>query len=257
MSDPHLICIDIDGTLTVDFPGTVPQENRTAIEQARARGHKVVVNTGRSYFNLPSTLLDPSFPLDGVICANGSYIRFGDEIVRNETFAPDLLRDLLSFFLFEDDRFALFEGETMLLKTRTRSDLYGDPGVQIYHPDEMNDKFKGVGFNDFSCEGKLSDAFLARFAHRLELFQCETFADGTVPGCSKAVGMHLAASHLGIPMTRTVAIGDSANDVPMLREAAVSVVMGNAADHVKRGADLVTRSNLDCGVAEAIRKLFL
>lgn len=257
MSDPHLICIDIDGTLTVDFPGTVPQENRTAIEQARARGHKVVVNTGRSYFNLPPTLRDPSFPLDGLICANGSYIRFGDEIVQNKTFAPDLLEDLLSFFLFEDDRFALFEGETMLMKTRTRSDLYGDPGVQIYHPDEMHDKFKGVGFNDFSCEGELSDAFLARFAHRLELFQCETFADGTVPGCSKAVGMRLAAAHLGIPMTRTVAIGDSANDVPMLREAAVSVVMGNAPDHVKRGADLVTRSNLDCGVAEAIRKLFL
>ena len=129
--------------------------------------------------------------------------------------------------------------------------------MQIYHPDELRGKYEGVGFNDFSCEGTLSDAFLARFAHRLETFQCETFADCTVPGCSKAVGMRRAAAHLDIPMTRTVAVGDSANDLPMLREAAVSVVMGNAAEHVKRGADLVTRSNLDCGVAEAIRKLFL
>ena len=257
MSEPHLICIDIDGTLTVDFAGAVPPQNRSAIEQARKRGHKVVVNTGRSYFNLPHTLLHPDFPLDGLICANGSYIRFGDKIVQNLTFPPDLLHDLISYFLFEDKRFCLFEGETLLLKTQEYSDLYGNPGVQIFHPDELKSKFKGVGFNDFSCEGSLGDAFLARFAHRVEVFRCETFTDCTVPGCSKAVGMRLAADCLGIPMTQTVAIGDSANDLPMMREAAVSVAMGNAAESVRLEADLVTGSNLDCGVAEAIRKLFL
>ena len=240
MAEPHLICIDIDGTLTVDFAGTVPPENKRVLEQARTRGHKVVVNTGRSYFNLPQTLLDPTFPLDGWICANGSYIRFGDTVVQNRTFEPELLNDLVSFFLFEDKRFCLFEGETMLMKTREHSDLYGGPGVLICHPDELHGKFKGVGFNDFSCEGELSDAFLERFAHRV-----------------KAVGMRLAAAHLGIPMTHTVAIGDSANDLPMLREAAVAVVMGNASEEVRLRADLVTCSNLDCGVAESIRKLFL
>ena len=257
MTESHLICIDIDGTLTVDFAGAVPEENRDAIRKARERGHKVVVNTGRSYCNLPPALRDSSAPLDGLICANGTYIRFGNEILQNKTFAPDLLRDLLSFFLFEDERFCLFEGETHLLRTRARSDLYGNPGVQIFHPDEMDGKYKGVRINDFSCEGTLPDAFLQRFAGRVDFFQCETFADCTVPGCSKAVGMRLAAAHLGIPMTRTVAIGDSGNDVPMMHEAAVSVAMGNAAPHIKRQADLVTASNLDFGVAEAIRKLFL
>ncbi len=257
MSEPHLICIDIDGTLTVDFAGTVPPENTDAIRKAREHGHKVVVNTGRSYFNLPPTLRDPSFPLDGLICANGSYIRFGDEIVQNKTFVPDLLYDMLSYFLFEDERFCLFEGETLLLKTRARSDLYGDPGVQIFHPDELRTIYKGVGFNDFSCEGMLPEAFLERFAGRVEVFQCETFADCTVPDCSKAVGMRLAAAHLGIPLTRTVAIGDSANDLPMLHAAAVAVAMGNAPETVQNEADLVTAGNLECGVAEAIQKLFL
>ncbi len=256
-AQPHLICIDVDGTLTADFAGTVPAENERVLREVRARGHKVVVNTGRSYFNLPPTLTDPAFPLDGWVCANGTYIRFGDTVVQNRTFEPDLLYDLVSFFLYEDERFCLFEGETMLMKTRVHSDLYGGPGVLIRHPDELNGRFSGVGFNDFSCEGTLSDAFLARFAHRLETFQCDTFADCTVPGCSKAVGMRLAAAHLGIPMTRTVAVGDSPNDLPMMREAAVSVAMGNAAEPIRRGADLVTRSNLDCGVAEALRKLFL
>ena len=257
MAEPHLICIDIDGTLTTDMTGTVPQENRDAIEKARARGHKIVVNTGRSYFNLPASLRDASFPLDGCICANGTYIRIGSEVILNKTFSPDLLHDLLSFFLFEDKRFALFEGETMLLQTRARSDLYGSPGVQIFHPDELETVYKGVGINDFSCEGLVSEAFLRRFAGRLELFPCGTFTDGAVSGCSKAGGMTLAAAHLGIPAARTVAIGDSGNDLSMLRAAAVAVAMGNATDAVKNESDLVTRSNTECGVAQAIRELFL
>ena len=257
MSEPHLICIDIDGTLTVDVHGTVPPENWDAIRNARARGHKVVVNTGRSYFNLPASLCGPTVPLDGLICANGSYIRFGDEIIRNVTFAPELLYDLLSYFLTEDKRFCLFEGETLLMKTQPSSALYGSPGVQIFHPDEIYTTFRGVGFNDFSCEGMLSDAFLARFAGRVESFRCRTFTDCTVPGCSKAVGMALAAAHLGIPMSRTVAIGDSGNDLPMMRKAAISVAMGNAPEEVQGEADYVARSNVDCGVAQAIQEYFL
>lgn len=258
MSEPHLICIDIDGTLTVDFNGAVPQQNWDAVRMARALGHKVVVNTGRSYYNVPPDLRDPSAPLDGLICANGSYIRFGNEVIRNETFDDDLLYDLLSFFLFEDERFCLFEGETMLLKTRKSSPLYGSPDVPlICHPDELHTIFRDARFNDFSCEGQMSDAFTARFSSKVQTFQCETFADGTVPGCSKAVGMRLAAAHLGIPMTRTVAIGDSGNDAPMLREAAVAVAMGNASPQLIQEADLVTGTNLECGVATAIRKLFL
>ena len=257
LSEPHLICIDIDGTLTVDFLGAVPPENWDAIRLARSRGHKVVVNTGRSYFNLPPTIRDPDAPLDGLICANGSYIRLGGKVVQNRTIDTALLHEILSYFLFEDERFCLFEGETMLIKTRERSDLYGDPGVQIFHPDELYDRFRDVGVNDFSCEGTLSDAFLARFGTRLEIFRCTTFTDCTVLGCSKAVGMRLAAEHLGIPLSRTIAIGDSGNDLPMLRAAAVAVAMGNAGEAVRREADLVTRANTECGVAEAIRKLFL
>ena len=129
--------------------------------------------------------------------------------------------------------------------------------MQIFHPDELYDRFRDVGVNDFSCEGTLSDAFLARFGTRLEIFRCTTFTDCTVLGCSKAVGMRLAAEYLGIPLSRTVAIGDSGNDLPMLRAAAVAVAMGNAGEAVRREADLVTRANTECGVAEAIRKLFL
>lgn len=256
LSEPHLICIDIDGTLTTDFEGTVPAENADAIRKAHALGHKVAVNTGRSYFNLPPKLLSPELPLDCLICANGSYIRLGGETVRNVTFPPQLAHELLSYFLFEDERFALFEGETLLLKTRHSSPLYGSPGVQIFHPDELQTRFGGAGLNDMSCEGMLPDAFLDRFAGRVETFACGTFTDVTVPGCSKAVGMALAAECLGIPETRTVAIGDSGNDLPMLRKAAVAVAMGNASEAVKREADLVTRGNDDAGVADAIRKLF-
>jgi hydroxymethylpyrimidine pyrophosphatase-like HAD family hydrolase len=52
-------------------------------------------------------------------------------------------------------------------------------------------------------------------------------------------------------MPRTIAVGDSANDLPMLRAADVSVCMGNGTDAAKAEADFVTRSIHDDGVFHA------
>ena len=43
---------DIDGTLLSEITGQVPESARQALAQARARGHLVFVNTGRTYGEL-------------------------------------------------------------------------------------------------------------------------------------------------------------------------------------------------------------
>lgn len=54
-----------------------------------------------------------------------------------------------------------------------------------------------------------------------------------------------------------LAIGDSRNDVPMLRWAGVGVAMANALPEVKQMVTHVTDSNLDDGVAHAIERFVL
>lgn len=257
MTQPHLICIDIDGTLLDGQSDRPPQENVQAVCAARERGHKVFINTGRSWANIPRGLLDVLNCFDGICCANGSYIRTGENVLRNITFPEPLLYEAMLYFIREDPRFCLFEGESILLKTKDSSALYGSPGVQIFHPEELHTRYRGCRFNVFSCEGSPAEEFFRRFNGRINIFRCDTFTDCAPLGCSKATGMQYAANHCAIPMARTVAIGDSANDLPMMRAAAVSVAMGNSAEDVRRQADFITDSNTNCGVAQFIRRQFL
>ena len=54
-----------------------------------------------------------------------------------------------------------------------------------------------------------------------------------------------------------MAIGDNANDVPMLSRAGVSVAMGNATAEALAASHYVTRTNTEDGVAAAILTLAL
>ena len=56
---------------------------------------------------------------------------------------------------------------------------------------------------------------------------------------------------------QVIAIGDSGNDVAMLRRAGFGVAMGNAPDFVKAEADAFTDRYDDDGAAKAIERYLL
>ena len=49
-----------------------------------------------------------------------------------------------------------------------------------------------------------------------------------------------------------MAVGDTENDLEILKAAGISVAMGNAIDEIKKNADYITLSNEEDGVAYAI-----
>lgn len=70
---------------------------------------------------------------------------------------------------------------------------------------------------------------------------------------SKGRGIELVAQHYGIPLARTVAIGDSTNDLEALTTAGVGIAMGGACARVKAAADHVTAPIHEDGFARALR----
>lgn len=72
---------------------------------------------------------------------------------------------------------------------------------------------------------------------------------------NKGQGIRDICSAIGICPEEVIAFGDAANDIPMLQTAGVGVAMGNAAQDVKLAADLVTLSNNEDGIAEALDML--
>jgi Cof subfamily protein (haloacid dehalogenase superfamily) len=71
---------------------------------------------------------------------------------------------------------------------------------------------------------------------------------------SKAAALMRVADHYGVSLERVMAIGDAANDVPMLQVAGVAIAMDNAHPSVKQVAHWVAPSNNDHGVHAALVK---
>jgi 5-amino-6-(5-phospho-D-ribitylamino)uracil phosphatase len=76
-------------------------------------------------------------------------------------------------------------------------------------------------------------------------------------GVHKGHGLAWLAERLGIEQSRTMGIGDSEADIPMLRWAGLGVAMGNAAPDVKAAADWVAPSLEEDGAAVAIERFVL
>lgn len=71
---------------------------------------------------------------------------------------------------------------------------------------------------------------------------------------TKGTAVHYLSDYLGVSAENTIAIGDSENDLEMLKAAGIGIAMGNASDYVKETADDITRSVEEDGVYHAFVK---
>lgn len=69
----------------------------------------------------------------------------------------------------------------------------------------------------------------------------------------KGAGLMKVAELLGVPMSRTIAVGDNQNDISMIKRR-TRIAVANAREEVKKAADYVTVSNNDDAIAEIIEK---
>ena len=76
-------------------------------------------------------------------------------------------------------------------------------------------------------------------------------ASGGVPESARRA-LALLAERYGIPLERCAAVGDSENDVGMLRAAGIAVAMGNASPAAVEAAQLQVADNVHHGAAQAI-----
>ena len=76
-------------------------------------------------------------------------------------------------------------------------------------------------------------------------------------GVSKGTGLHELCSETEIDIRRTIAVGDAPNDLPALREAGLSIAMGNASEEIKTACDVTVADNDHDGCREAILKYLL
>ncbi|MGL4335333.1 MAG: HAD-IIB family hydrolase, partial [Turicibacter sp.] len=76
-------------------------------------------------------------------------------------------------------------------------------------------------------------------------------------GSSKGDAVKALSTFFNLTPAEVMCIGDSENDLSMIKYAGIGVAMGNAIDIIKEQAQYVTAENTKGGVAQAIHKFIL
>ncbi|KAI9477746.1 MAG: HAD-like domain-containing protein [Benjaminiella poitrasii] len=86
-------------------------------------------------------------------------------------------------------------------------------------------------------------------------FSSPYFVEVSAVGVSKATAIKDISAKFNITRDELIAFGDMPNDCEMLQYAGTGVAMGNAHQRVKDVADLITRDNVDDGVAVVLEEI--
>jgi len=235
----HLVFFDLDDTLL--FHGVIREEVREALRAAQAYGHKILLNTGRSKGFLPPVVYE--IPWDGMICGT-TYVELGGEVLLDRNVPVNLLFETVEYGMQCDVPLCL-EGITGVYATVPNEHFINiAPNYRAIVP-TLRDISKLTVWRPITEE---EAKVLSR---RFDLIRHATYTEILPKGFSKGTGIAIVAASEGIPMERTVAFGDSLNDLGMLRTAGFAAVMKNAPAEVHAVADWIATEE-ETGVAELI-----
>lgn len=262
---PRLVVCDLDGTL-VDSNKELSLATIAAVKRLRDSGISFAVISARPRSGVMPIV--EALGLQGQQAAfNGGTIFCGDgRVVERHTVDEDVVRGVFGIaretpaepWVFADDRWHARSG-TGLHADRERKSSNQEPVVTSDFVALYGDvdKLTFVSDDEPLLKG-LHAAAVEKFGDRATIVQSQTYyLDVTPLAGNKGDGIRALAKSRGVALDQVVAMGDQANDLPMLKQAGFGIAMGNAPDAVKSQADAVTASNDDDGVAQAIDTMIL
>ena len=261
----RLLVSDVDGTL-VDKHKQLTPATVAAVARLRAAGTPVALISARPMSGI-RPLLD-QLGLDDVAAAfnGGILFRRDGTVLARYRIDPDVARGVIDraratsveTWVFADDRWYATDPHG----PHTDSERLASAQEPVATDDlapllDRADKITFVSDEEETLR-TLTAACQQAFGDRATIVQSQTYyLDVTAPLANKGDGIEALASAYDVPLDRIAAIGDQANDLPMLARAGLSIAMGNAPAAIQAKADHVTLANDADGVAQAIDRYIL
>lgn len=228
-----LFVTDLDGTL-LNRENEISVENKLAIQDAVAQGTTVTIATGRMYISaLPyAKQLDVDVP---IITYNGALIKsVSGEVLFESYLNPQTVKSVLEYCLeqnwyiqiYQDDRLYFAERNHIARAYEKMAGLEGEAvGAQGLH-DKINLVPKMLVITGGSEE---SDAGIAKLQARFgdQIFAVKsnpTYIEIINPGVNKATSLQILLEKMNLQKAEVMAIGDSNNDLPMLKKLALALL---------------------------------
>ncbi len=272
-----MIAFDLDGT-ALDDKKTMTPRTKSALEKAVEQGIEIVPATGRAFCGVPEIVTS----LKGVryvLTSNGAAvyeIKTGKCIYENNMPLAQTLPLMEKLEPLEIMADAFVEGLCYMKKKNQR--LIERIDVSAEMKDYLvNSRICVENVTEFLREKgadieKLSILFAKNpdgtFQNKDEViailkeFPEFIFVSGgldnievTVKSASKGDAVIKLGKILNIRREEIMAFGDSGNDLEMIRAAGVGVAMENAEQEIKEAADVITRSNVEDGMAHTIETM--
>ena len=275
---PHngisLLALDVDGTLVTQANEVLP-ETRAAVQRANREGLAVVLATGRRYRTTRRAMDQLGLELPAV-CLGGALVKSASgETLHSEPFSSSQVERLLGWarrrgqaLILQRDSdgrggpdFVIDAKPSWNAPTRYYAQAGGDSGAEDLAPETPAfDDILVVGTfgekeelrelqTDFAASGEFATVLVE--SRRTPGYYLETIL-GHV---DKWASIRRFARLAGIGEGTICAVGDAANDLPMIRGAAYGVAMGNADPVVKQAADWTTGSNQENGIATLVERI--
>lgn len=254
---------DIDGTLTSEIDGSIPQSAVSAIRAARANGHLMFLNTGRCFQNVESRFREIGF--DGYVCGCGTNIYCDGRDVLYAPCTHEITMQILQIarktqvdLLFESRREVCFD----LTHPLTHPGAVRQLNTFLARNYPMSQDFENPNFfcDKFVIWFRLPKQLAAFRQVSDRYFSCidrgDTFREFVPHGYSKATGIRYVLDYYGLTIDDAYAFGDSNNDLAMFSYVTNSVAMKNAQPpqllkQVRYTTDNASRD----GIAHALKKL--
>lgn len=269
-----IVFLDLDGTIR-DFDGTIPQSAREAIAGARAKGHQVCICSGRAHFQVAPLLRGMEF--DGYVTGSGSYVLYQGECLRHKFITQFTYLSLCSYLLHYNCAFELLTYRRSYLLRQALPSFHeilgniqeslGDGAAKLVEtrptlidsPLDVHEIEKILFFSDTVTLEELKDRWGTCFYIVPSSLPCSGKIAGEITPAvvNKAAGIQSILTKEEIRREDVIAIGDSDNDIEMLKLAGCGVAMGNGNEAVKAAADYVTKPLKEDGLYHAFMHLGL
>lgn len=281
----RLIALDMDGTL-LNPQMVISEKNRQAIINAQANNVDVVIATGRGFREAITPVTEAKLHLS-YICLNGAEVRDIHGNMVSSTYLPGKqVPKITEILKNEKIDHQIFVGNHVYTKNVEEIvNLYiqmmsGDgqiPPIEVIRS-EVNQYVEDGYIQEIKTFDNLLDCYgnkvykvfgsslckksLDRAVHALTKLQ-NISVSSSAPGnleitsinAQKGIALEQYATRKGVSMDQVMVIGDSYNDLSMMKRAKLSVAMRNAPEEIKKSCTKVTETNKNDGVALAIEDI--
>ena len=275
-----IVFLDVDGTL-IDYQAKMPASAASAVEQARANGHRIYLCTGCSKAEIEQRNLCET---DGMIGGNGAYVEDHGKVILHQGLSKEDVRHIvdwcngrhLGFYLEANsgmycNDYMLEQGpETMvkyamgkgadLSKAEEISKEFIQGFIHVQNEDQYRDDVNKISFILSSYQDHLDSK--EEFPHLIANTwggkgEVALFGDLGPTGITKRHAIEVLLEYLHADRKDTISFGDAKIDLSMFECCAYNVAMGNGGEEIKAAADYITDDVNENGLYNAFKFLQL